>query len=246
MLTENLKPGAGKKPAALLVDQVYERLKFDIITLQLEPGSKVAEAKLSERYQVGKAPVRSALLRLIHEGLVVSAPRRAHRVGEVTLNEVEQVFGLRKLMEPEAARLAAHNINLGLLQKLEKPCRATYRRGDPQQEFAFLEANRQFHCAILDASGNKRLAKWGRQLQDASMRFLYLAIKETNQTLTWQHGHQEELDALKARDAKRAEAIALRELVRSEKSVLDVLSNMPSVRDINLGARRQPDEVPLR
>lgn len=238
MTIVTLNPEINDDPAALLLDQIYERLKFDIITLQLAPGSKVSETRLSQRYQVGKAPVRSALFRLIHEGFIVSAPRCAHRVSEVTLNEVEQVFGLRKVLEPEAARLAAGHINLTLLRHLEKNCQASYQKGDPGQEFAFLKANRQFHTAILNASGNERLVKWGLQLQDASMRFLYLAVKEANQTLTWQHGHHEILEALKARDAARAETIARRELVRSEKSVLDVLLSMPNVRDINLGARR--------
>ncbi len=238
MTIVKLEPEANNERGALLLDHVYERLKFDIVTLQLESGSKATEAKLSKRYQVGKAPVRSALLRLIQEGFVVSAPRCVNRVSGITLNDVEQVFGLRKLMEPEAARLAADNVNLELLRQLETNCQAAYQEGNPEQEFAFLEANYQFHSAILDASGNERLAKWGRQLLDASMRILYLAVRETNQTFTWRHGHHELLDALKERDAKRAVSVARRDLVRSERSVLDALSRMPDVRAINLGSRR--------
>ncbi len=214
----------GSPTPELLLDQAYERLKFDIITLRLEPGSKVSETKLSDHYGFGKASVRSALRRLAHEGFVVSAPRRIHRVSPVTLEEAHQIFQLRKLLEPVAARMATGKANLAQLRELDRKCRVAYERGNVEQEFAFLMANRDFHAAILRASGNPRLEKWGGQLLDASTRYLYFSINRHDLSQTWQHGHREILEAMKTGDGQQAEAEALQNLVRSEREVLDAMS----------------------
>jgi hypothetical protein len=95
------------KTIPLLSERAYERVKHDIICCLFAPGSEISEAQLCAQYKLGKAPVRMALSRLAHDGLVRAIPRRGYMVTPVTLKDIQDVFELRLLLEPPAARLAA-------------------------------------------------------------------------------------------------------------------------------------------
>jgi DNA-binding GntR family transcriptional regulator len=64
------------KTMPLLSDRAYERVKHDIICCLYAPGTEISEAQLCLQYKLGKAPVRMALSRLAHDGLVRAIPRR--------------------------------------------------------------------------------------------------------------------------------------------------------------------------
>ncbi len=60
----------------LLTDRAYERIKHDIITRAIAPCTEISEPQLCGQYRPGKAPVRMALIRLAHDGLLRAIPRR--------------------------------------------------------------------------------------------------------------------------------------------------------------------------
>src|SRR3970040_1475183 len=91
----------------LLSDRAYERIRHDIISCLLAPGTEISEAQLCSHYKIGKPPVRMALNRLAHDGLVRAIPRRGYRVTPVTVKDVHDVFELRLMLEPPPARTAA-------------------------------------------------------------------------------------------------------------------------------------------
>jgi DNA-binding GntR family transcriptional regulator len=77
------------KTIPLLSERAYERVKHDIICCLIPPGTEVSEAQLCEQYKLGKAPVRMALSRLAHDGLVRAIPRRGYMVTAVTLKDIQ-------------------------------------------------------------------------------------------------------------------------------------------------------------
>ena len=99
--------GARTRPAGSLGEQAYQRIRTEILFYQLPPGSRVSEASLTKRFNLRQAAVRSALLRLMQEGLVDKADERSLRVAPLTLKDVQDIYGLRILVEPRAAELAA-------------------------------------------------------------------------------------------------------------------------------------------
>jgi len=82
----------------LLSDRAYERIRHDIISCVLAPGSEISETQLCAQYKIGKAPVRMALNRLAHDGLVRAIPRRGYRVTPVTVKDIHDVFELRLML----------------------------------------------------------------------------------------------------------------------------------------------------
>ncbi|MDP6925550.1 MAG: GntR family transcriptional regulator, partial [Rhodospirillales bacterium] len=71
--------------SGLIRDSVYSRIRADILTCGLAPGSRVFENDLAERYGVSKSPVRDALLRLQEHGLVEVLPRKGYLIRPISL-----------------------------------------------------------------------------------------------------------------------------------------------------------------
>jgi DNA-binding GntR family transcriptional regulator len=116
---------------APLTARAAEALRRDILSIRLAPGETLSEAMTASRLGLGKAPVRAALARLAEEGLVQAVPRRGWVVSLVTIRDIHEVFDLRLLLEPEAARRAALNplarADAAALTRLDAVCAAGYR-----------------------------------------------------------------------------------------------------------------------
>jgi len=90
-----------------LAERAYERLVREITRLDLAPGEVLADKALTERFEIGRTPVREALQRLAREGLVVHQPNRGMFVSEISAASVQQIYEFRSLIDGYAARLAA-------------------------------------------------------------------------------------------------------------------------------------------
>src|ERR671926_1601027 len=114
----------------LLTERAYEQLRRDIISCSIRPGTEISEAQLCSQYNLGKAAVRVALTRLSHDGLVRAIPRRGYMVSPITLQDIHDVFELRLMLEPAAARMAAGKVSTQKLKMYDDVCRAGYDPAD--------------------------------------------------------------------------------------------------------------------
>jgi DNA-binding GntR family transcriptional regulator len=94
-------------PARTLNEEAYRLIEELIVTLELEPGSVVSEAMLSERIGIGTTPIREALQRLAREHLVQILPRRGVIVTAVDVGQQLQVLETRRELDRLIARAAA-------------------------------------------------------------------------------------------------------------------------------------------
>ena len=90
-----------------LADQAYRELEEEITTLRIPPGAILSEAQLSERFGIGRTPVREALQRLAREGLVVIMPRRGVVVSEIDVAAQLRLLEVRRELERLMVRGAA-------------------------------------------------------------------------------------------------------------------------------------------
>jgi DNA-binding GntR family transcriptional regulator len=222
-------------PTERLNDVAYEQIKHDIVLCTFAPGEELTESQLGLRYGLGKAPIRSALGRLRQEGLVLPLPRLGHRVAPLTIRDVQEVYQLRLLLEPAAARLAAGRVDRDLLLRMERAVEAGYEPGNAASEAAFLEANRRFHLAIAEASGNQRLARAIAQILLEVDRILHLGFVLRDRSKEYQHTHKEIIAALVAGDGERAEKLLAEGIAGSRDLVLEALLSSRSVLEVNLG-----------
>ncbi len=207
-----------------LTEQAVHAIRRDILTAKLAPGAALSEASLSAALSLGKAPIRAALARLAEEGLVAAIPRRGWMVGLVTIRDIHEVFDLRLLLEPEAARRAAGRVDAQALRLLDAVCAAGYRPEDGDSAAAFLAANKAFHVAVAELAGNARLARQLDRLLDESTRMLVLGLRRRDRTGEMAHEHQELIEAMALGRADEAARIMHEQVDASRRMVLVALT----------------------
>jgi DNA-binding GntR family transcriptional regulator len=223
---------AAASPSGIrLTDAAYNIVKRDIVEGVLAPGTEVTERELTERYRLSKAPLREALVRLSHEGLLRSIPRTGYLVTPITVQDVRDIFEMRLLLEPAAARQAAGRVDKELLTQLDELCRAGYTPGDRESERAFLRTNRQFHLAIAQASGNRRLATLLGQLLEDMERLFHLGLAVRNRSTEMQHEHQALVEALARGDADAAERTTIEQIEAARHMVMDGIFSASWLKD---------------
>ena len=99
-----------KKKKRLLREHVYVSIKNAIIGGDFEPGKRLIEEKLAEDMKTSRTPVREAIQKLEKEGLIYRLPRGGFAVKGVTEEEVDEVFGLRGILEGYAGFLATERM----------------------------------------------------------------------------------------------------------------------------------------
>ncbi|MGH9533859.1 MAG: FCD domain-containing protein [Terriglobales bacterium] len=208
----------------------YQRIRRDILRCILPPGGEVTETQLARHYRCGKAVARAALQRLAQDGWVRALARKGYVIAPVTVRDAHEIFGVRLILEPEAARMAAGHVDKAQLEALEAVCRAGYRPGDRASEASFLRANRDLHVTVAQASGNGRLTALIAGLLDESERLFHLGLAQRDRTLEMQWEHKALLEALAAGDGRAAERITREQVQASQRMVLQVLLP-PTMRD---------------
>jgi DNA-binding GntR family transcriptional regulator len=212
-----------RSAAGSLARRAYEALKQDILTCELAPGTQIFEGELATHYGTSKTPVREALNLLGQEGLVQVLPRRGYLVAPVTLRDVQEVFQLRLLLEAAAAELAAEHITEEGLRQLKALVGVRYTYRDRASYARFLRANREFHVAVAEASGNQRLALFVAKLLEDMERILHLGLDLRDSAEEMAVEHQELVDALLKGDAELARRVVTEQLQNSRKRVLEAL-----------------------
>ncbi len=145
--------------ATMLSSQTYDKLKNMIYDGRLKPGQRLVERDLSRSFSVSRIPLRECLVRLESEGLIRKVAHAAQYVEDFSEGDLLEIYSMRLVLEPMAARLAAIRKTVGLIGNLRDLCsRMTLctKAGD----WANLDAvDYQFHHAIVEASQHRRLIR---------------------------------------------------------------------------------------
>lgn len=88
-----------------LRDKAYEMIKEMIINCQLTPGEPISETELMKVVGSSRTPIREALNKLEHENLVTIYPKRGIFVTGITIKDVIDIYTIREVVEPLAAKL---------------------------------------------------------------------------------------------------------------------------------------------
>jgi DNA-binding GntR family transcriptional regulator len=188
-----------------LRERIYAEIEELIIYGRLAPGEHLVEAAVAKRLGVSRVPVREALQQLHRDGWVELRPRQGAFVHRPTLEEVEDVFSVRTILEVEAARSAACHTTEESVQSLrdiqDKGTKALLR-GD-EEELVLL--NSRFHSRVTDVGGNRVLESLIAAL-DKRIRWYFAPVVRYRGRDSWRE-HGELLDAIAAGDAEMAAAV---------------------------------------
>ena len=149
-----------------LSERVYEAIRDAIVSRRLTPGERVTETALAGQLSVSKTPVREALLRLEHVGLVKTEPGRGVSVVQASPSIIREAFEYRLALEVEACRLAAARAETGAVGAIEELAHASLAAAERADKRAFHIYDRKLHLEIARACGNSQLAQSVRDVLD--------------------------------------------------------------------------------
>jgi DNA-binding GntR family transcriptional regulator len=208
-----VKRGLKKDPAPVPLARgfgsasIYDRLKSEILNLELAPGTLLDETDLSARFHMSRSPVREALIRLSAEGLVVTLRNRSTMVAPFDMSTAPSFLDAVNLIYRLTSRLAAMHrtpAQLTHIKNLYDQHQVAVKTSDLA---AIVSLNRDFHVAIAEASGNAFFAQWARNLLDQGQRIMgmYLHDLDTHLPPGTLDSHVDLVLAIEARNPDAAE-----------------------------------------
>ncbi len=190
----------------------YRRLREDIVSGRLQPNERLVELDLSERLGLGRAAVRTALVRLESEGLVERERHRGARVRMVDEWEAVEILEARGALEALAARHAARNATLADVERLRGILATMRELLDAGDLLATSDQNAVLHRSLLELSGHRTATRLIATLRSQTVRFQYRTILLPGRSQQSFAEHTAIVDAIEAGDPEAAETAMRRHL----------------------------------
>ncbi|MEV6247909.1 GntR family transcriptional regulator [Streptomyces sp. NPDC051742] len=183
---------------------VLGELRRAITSGELRPGDQIRQDALAARFEVSRVPLREALKSLEAEGLVVHHIHRGYFVAELSLDDLEEIYRIRELLETEAVRTAFARMPEGTVAALERIQREVERAATEGDVPGMAAANRLFHFTLIEASGMPRLVRLITTLWDSTDAYRSLYYTEDPHRKQAVHEHRAVISALRHGDEEAA------------------------------------------
>ena len=204
-------------------DRAYNALRDEIVGWELPPGTVLAEVEQSQRLGISRTPLREALARLTADGLVAPQAGRGLVVTDVSLENIRELFEVRRALEEQAARLAAERGKTEVFEALERELLAVsdlLGEDDPARR-AYYDLVRRFDEAVDDAVGNPYLVTALRSLRTHLVRIRRHAKDDPGRLRGAAAEHLTIVQAIVAHDAELAAHATHVHLHRALRNALD-------------------------
>lgn len=201
-------------------------LIYNIIHIELVPGSAVSENELSSAMNLSRTPVREALIELSKMGLVEILPQRGSYISKIDYELIEESRFMRLVLENAILKLACEGISEEYLNALKSNLKAMKNCVWETDYQAFLELDNMFHQLIFDSVGRS----WTYNIIRSQMihfdRLRTLSVKTIRNTTTIRD-HEDIVYAIERRDAELAEMLMTRHLARHQVEKSELVKQYP-------------------
>lgn len=194
--------------------EIAQRLEAEIILLRREPGSRIGEEEVSERYGVSRSPVREALRALEADCLVERSPRRGVIVVAMSAENLDAICSCRVPLESLAAAGVATNADARIIASLREAIDRMEMAGDRGDAEAAFWANAALTDILHVECGNPVLRRLLDSVNKQALRYRYYTYRESAESVAMSVGDNRHLlGAIERRDASAARQIT-EDLVR--------------------------------
>src|ERR671936_1629824 len=184
-------------------DDGYLRLREAIVPGELASNQRLIEAEMSTAFSLPRAAVRTALVRLEHEGLVEREPHRGARVRLVSEQEAVEILQARAALEGLCASQAAARITPEGAAELRSVLDRQRQALDDQDLLRASDVNAMLHAKIVELSGHATAQRLIRSLNSQMVRFQFRTILIAGRPPQSLEEHGAIVDAVAAGDADR-------------------------------------------
>ena len=183
-----------------LSDSIALELRNLIVDGDLPAGERINEVHLSRRFGVSRTPLREALAKLAQEGALRSVPRIGYYVRPLDIDEFQQLYDIRPILDPEALRLAGLP-SRERSQRLVSINDAIARARDAD---TIVNLDDEFHLELVAECPNKVLIELIRQIIGRTRRYEIALMRESRNVAVAAANHSEIMSALRKRDLEAA------------------------------------------
>lgn len=208
-----------------LPEQIAAQLSERIVSGAYAPGQRVMEQAVAEEFDVSRGPVREALRLLEKEGLVMILPRRGAQVTNPTIEEVNEIFDIRAMLNGLRDRLIAEGPRREqLLPVLEQDiARLAQAAALPGAGDEYIEIVLRLNRLLTQAAGNERLQSILGSLAVQTVRYTRLGLSTPQRRRQSAQNWQSLLRAIRDGDGDAAERIARQRVIDSRNAAVEYL-----------------------
>ena len=208
--------------------KVYERIRSLIISHRFSAGEKINQTVLARELNVSRTPVTHALHKLETQGLVDHLPEKGFYVHQLSILELLDLFVLREAIDMIIAAEMVDSITDDQCEQLEGIFRSYFHAGQVREEEVpeYFEADSRFHRLLLDFSTNKLAKRVDDHFQIFARSFTAGLLRQPNETL---QEHRQIIDALRARDRKRAVDCVVRHCAGTKNYLREVVERLKAL-----------------
>jgi DNA-binding GntR family transcriptional regulator len=189
-----------------LVDQAAVKIRELMLAGVIKPGAAVREEWLHDRLGISRPPIREAMQMLVQQGLLERLPRRGVRALALTDNDVWEIYSLRAVLDQYALRLGVPVKDDSLLDPLRAAIEDMRVSAAAADHPGYVEANRQFHLALIALAGNGRLSSTYQTLMNQMQLLMSvnLSRESAEDREIGVHRHEDLLAAIESGDVSLA------------------------------------------
>jgi DNA-binding GntR family transcriptional regulator len=191
-----------------LAIEVFGRLRHDLKANRFKPGERLDFSRIKEMYEVGVAPLREALSRLVEAGLVVQVGQKGFRAASVSFDDLKDVVDTRRFLEvrafQESIRLGDDDWEGTMVAAFHGLSKVSQRSSGMPDAAAWEIKHGEFHRALMSACRSRWLLQLWSTVFDQAERYRSLALGIGHWSPDELGDHKKLLDAALARDADLA------------------------------------------
>jgi DNA-binding GntR family transcriptional regulator len=197
-----------------LREQVYRRLKESVLNGILPPNKRLIEERLADEMGTSRTPVREAIQKLEKEGLIHKLPRGGFAVNVITEEDVEEVFGIRSVLEGYAGYLAARRATDEEVRTLEEIVTRQNACLEKKAIDEFIRLNTEFHDLFYRAAKSAKLLTIINDLRDYIYRYRIIILQHEGNAVISIKDHKDMINLMKERNGRKVERLVRKHIVR--------------------------------
>jgi DNA-binding GntR family transcriptional regulator len=191
-------------PGVTLAESLRQQLEGAIAAGHLEPGSRLDEQEIAQRFGVSRTPVREAFRLMAANNLVELRGRQGATVRAIKAEALIEMFQVMAELEGLCARLASRRVSQAWGNEISEIHQKLISAGETGDIDVFYDVNQEFHEAIYEASRNAFLADQTRKLRNQVAAYRRRVTRMPNRIADTVREHEAIMQAILAHDPERA------------------------------------------
>jgi len=204
---------------------VYDQLLQAIVSGEFEAGEHLDEKELADNFGISRTPLREAINRLVHDGLILEIPFKGSFVRKFTPQEVNDIYEVRKTLEVLAICMAVRNMSEDELNEITAIVNKIAAAQESGYLLAYSELDTAFHEKLALFSRNKTLVRMLESLGIQIRVIRHMANKNKEVVSRSQFERVRILEALQQRNEAKAAAFMEEHIDNIRRDVVSILNN---------------------